>query len=97
MKILPIDQHCTAIQRGMAYIPEDRTHVGTAPNLSITDNVIMKKYRKPPLSHGWVVDGNAATQFAERLKDEYDIIVPNVETPVRLLSGGNLQRVILAT
>ncbi len=86
----------TAIQSGMAYIPEDRTHVGTAPNLSITDNVIMKKYRTPPISHGWVVDGNAATQFAKQLKEDYDIIVPNVETPVRLLSGGNLQRVILA-
>ena len=80
----------------MAYIPEDRTHVGTAPNLSITDNVIMKKYRTPPFSHGWVVDGKAATQFANKLKEEYDIIVPSVETPVRLLSGGNLQRVILA-
>lgn len=86
----------TAIQSGMAYIPEDRTHVGTAPNLSITDNVIMKKYRTSPISHGWVVDGNAATQFAKQLKEDYDIIVPNVETPVRLLSGGNLQRVILA-
>jgi ABC-type uncharacterized transport system ATPase subunit len=86
----------TAIQSGMAYIPEDRTHVGTAPNLSITDNVIMKKYRTPPISHGWVVDGKAAAQFARQLKEDYDIIVPNVETPVRLLSGGNLQRVILA-
>ena len=85
-----------AIQNGMAYIPEDRTHVGTAPNLSITDNVIMKKYRKPPISHGWVMDGNAATQFAKKLREDYDIIVPNVETSVRLLSGGNLQRVILA-
>ncbi|HSR21753.1 MAG TPA: ABC transporter ATP-binding protein, partial [Anaerolineales bacterium] len=35
------------IKRGVAYIPEDRTHVGTAPDLSITDNVIMKKYREP--------------------------------------------------
>ena len=32
----------------MAYVPEDRTHVGTAPSLSITDNVIMKKYQQPP-------------------------------------------------
>jgi ABC-type uncharacterized transport system ATPase subunit len=86
----------TAIKLGMAYIPEDRTHVGTAPNLSITDNVIMKKYRTSPFSHGWVVDGKVATHFAEKLKEEYDIIVPSVETPVRLLSGGNLQRVILA-
>jgi simple sugar transport system ATP-binding protein len=37
-----------------------------------------------------------ATKFANQLKTDYDIIAPNVETPVRLLSGGNLQRVILA-
>jgi simple sugar transport system ATP-binding protein len=86
----------TSIQHGVAYIPEDRTHVGTAPNLSITDNVIMKNYRIPPIAHGWALDFGAATEFAMKLKDEYDIIVPNVETPVRLLSGGNLQRVILA-
>jgi general nucleoside transport system ATP-binding protein len=84
------------IQSGLAYIPEDRTHVGSAPNLSVTDNVIMKKYRRPPLSHGWILDMPAATKFAKELKEAYDIIVPNVETPVRLLSGGNLQRVILA-
>jgi simple sugar transport system ATP-binding protein len=38
----------------------------------------------------------AATEFAKGLKEAYDIIVPTVSTPVRLLSGGNLQRVILA-
>ncbi len=84
------------IRRGLGYIPEDRTHVGTAPNLSVTDNVIMKKYRRPPIARGWMVDMTAATEFAEKLKEGYDIIVPTVETPVRLLSGGNLQRVILA-
>lgn len=84
------------IQNGMAYVPEDRTHVGTAPNLSVTDNVIMKKYRHPPISRGGLLDMTEATRFAKELKDAYDIIVPTVETPVRLLSGGNLQRVILA-
>ncbi len=84
------------IQHGMAYIPEDRTHVGTAPNLSVTDNVIMKKYRLPPISHGGLLDMSAAARFANELKQAYDIIVPGVTTPVRLLSGGNLQRVILA-
>jgi ABC-type uncharacterized transport system ATPase subunit len=84
------------IRQGLGYIPEDRTHVGTAPNLSVTDNVIMKKYRRAPIARGWMVDMNAAKSFAEDLKVSYDIIVPNVETPVRLLSGGNLQRVILA-
>jgi simple sugar transport system ATP-binding protein len=84
------------IQKGLAYIPEDRTHVGSAPNLSVTDNVIMKNYRKPPISHGMVLDKSAANKFAKELKEAYDIIVPTIETPVRLLSGGNLQRVILA-
>jgi len=84
------------IQHGMAYIPEDRTHVGSAPNLSVTDNVIMKNYRKSPISKGGMLDMPAATKFANELKQAYDIIVPTVNTPVRLLSGGNLQRVILA-
>jgi simple sugar transport system ATP-binding protein len=84
------------IQQGLGYIPEDRTHVGTAPNLSITDNVIMKKYRQEPIGHGWMVDMAEATRFANDLKEAYDIVVPKVETPARMLSGGNLQRVILA-
>jgi len=84
------------IQRGMAYVPEDRTHVGSSPNLSVTDNVIMKNYRQPPISRGGLLDMNEAGRFAKELKEAYDIIVPTVETPVRLLSGGNLQRVILA-
>jgi simple sugar transport system ATP-binding protein len=84
------------IKQGLGYIPEDRTHVGTAPSLSVTDNVIMKKYRQPPIARGLMIDQTEATSFANDLKNEYDIIVPTVETPVRLLSGGNLQRVILA-
>jgi len=84
------------IQHGMSYVPEDRTHVGSAPNLSVTDNVIMKKYRKPPIARGGLLDMAAATNFAKELKEAYDIVVPTVNTPVRLLSGGNLQRVILA-
>jgi len=84
------------IQHGMSYVPEDRTHVGSAPNLSITDNVIMKNYRKSPISNRGILDMPAAAKFADELKKAYDIIVPSINTPVRLLSGGNLQRVILA-
>jgi simple sugar transport system ATP-binding protein len=84
------------IDHGMSYVPEDRNHVGSSPNLSVTDNVIMKSYRKPPIAKGKMLDMNAAAKFAQELKESYDIIVPTVKTPVRLLSGGNLQRVILA-
>ncbi len=86
----------TSIDFGVAHIPEDRTHVGTAPNLSITDNIIMKKYREPPLAKRTSLDRDAAHEMAEGLKEEYTILAPSVETPTRNLSGGNVQRVILA-
>jgi ABC-type uncharacterized transport system ATPase subunit len=85
-----------AIDRGVSYVPEDRKEVGTAPNLSITSNLILKAYRKPPIARGMAVDYPVARQHAQELKSEYDIIAPSVDTSVRYLSGGNLQRVILA-
>ncbi len=84
------------IRRGISHIPEDRTHTGSAPNLSVTDNVIMKSYNLPPIARGWMLSSVAAQQYANELKRSYEILVPSVDTPVRLLSGGNLQRVILA-
>jgi general nucleoside transport system ATP-binding protein len=86
----------TGINHGISHVPEDRTHVGSAPNLSVTDNVIMKNYNRPPISKGWMMNAGAAESYARGLKEAYDIIVPSLNTPVRLLSGGNLQRVILA-
>lgn len=94
----PISNHSAlfGILRGVAHVPEDRTHVGTAPNLSITDNLIMKQYRLPPIDRHGFLNMSLATKLANKLKDDYEVVVPSVETPVRLLSGGNLQRVILA-
>lgn len=85
-----------AIQRGVAHVPEDRTGVGTAPNLSLVDNLIMKRYRASPIGHGWTIDMGAARTAASQLKDSYDIAAPSIETQARLLSGGNIQRLILA-
>ena len=81
---------------GLAHIPEDRTGVGTAPNLSVTNNLIMKNYYQDPISRGWKVDYIAAKEHAKELKDAYDIQAPSVATQVRKLSGGNLQKLILA-
>jgi simple sugar transport system ATP-binding protein len=86
----------SVIARGVAHIPEDRSAVGSAPNLSLTDNLIMKRYREPPVGRGWLMDDAAARTIATELKDEYAISAPSIETQARLLSGGNLQRLILA-
>ena len=84
------------IERGVAHVPEDRHGVGSAPNLSLVDNLIMKRYRAKPIARGWAIDAGAARKVATELKDGYAISAPSVDTQARLLSGGNLQRVILA-
>jgi ABC-type uncharacterized transport system ATPase subunit len=85
-----------AIRQRIAHIPEDRTGVGSAPNLSLTDNLIMKRFREAPVSRGWLIDDASARTLAESLKTEYAISAPSIDTQARLLSGGNLQRLILA-
>jgi simple sugar transport system ATP-binding protein len=85
-----------AIRAGVGHVPEDRTGVGSAPNLSIADNLIMKRYRERPVSRGWVIDTAIARRIAEGLREEYGIAAPSIDTQARLLSGGNLQRLILA-
>jgi simple sugar transport system ATP-binding protein len=84
------------IDLGVAHVPEDRASVGSAPNLSLTDNLIMKRYRESPVGRGWLVDDASARSIATALRDTYRIAAPTVDTEVRLLSGGNLQRAILA-
>jgi ABC-type uncharacterized transport systems, ATPase components len=85
-----------AIHEGVALVPEDRTGVGTSPNLSVADNLIMKRYRDAPIAHGWLMDVAAARGMAQGLKDEYAIAAPSIDTEARLLSGGNIQRLIFA-
>jgi simple sugar transport system ATP-binding protein len=86
----------TSIKSGVSHVPEDRNHVGSAPNLTITENTIMKSYRSEPIGNGWSINFSLARDNARQLKHEYDILAPSVRTMARKLSGGNLQKVILA-
>jgi simple sugar transport system ATP-binding protein len=85
-----------AINRRVSHVPEDRTGVGSSPGLSLADNLILKSYRQPPVANGWVLNRPVIRQQAEELKVAYDIVAPNVQVEARLLSGGNLQKAILA-
>ncbi len=79
-----------AIRQGMAHVPEDRNRVGSAPNLSLTDNLIMKQYGQPPIGHGWRIDSGAAEAFANQLRETYQIRAPSVDIQARLLSTHGL-------
>jgi len=95
---LPLDAHTNWMEVGqkLAHIPEDRAAVGSVPALGVAENLILKRYNRPPISTGWSINFAAVRQNGIRLVEKYKIATPTVDTPVRMLSGGNLQKVILA-
>ena len=76
----------------MSFIPEDRLGMGLAPSLSITDNMILKKYAD---TKGPFVDRKVGRTDAEEVIKALEVVTPSTETPVRRLSGGNVQKVLL--
>ena len=82
------------IEKGisMSFIPEDRLGMGLAPNFSITDNMMLKNYSE---AKGIFVDRKKARKEANELIKALDVVTPSSETPVRRLSGGNVQKVLV--
>jgi len=81
----------------VAYIPEDRIRTGSLPNLTLWENLILKHHRRKPLvKHKIILNFKEIFKFAEKRKREFEIVAPNIFVPARTLSGGNLQRLILA-
>lgn len=79
---------------GVGHIPEDRNKTGLMPDLPILENAILREYRNPPIRKGpWLMKGPAA-EFASRLVRDGDVRTPNISVAVRVLSGGNQQKLI---
>ena len=76
----------------MSFIPEDRLGMGLAPSLSIVDNMILKNYAQ---AKGPFVDRKTGRADAEHVIRELEVVTPSADTPVRRLSGGNVQKVLL--
>ncbi|HXD11667.1 MAG TPA: ABC transporter ATP-binding protein [Anaerolineales bacterium] len=95
---VPLNEHTNWMEVGqkLAHIPEDRAAVGSVPALGVAENLILKRYNRRPFSTRWSIDFSAVRENGVRLVEKYNIATPTVDTPVRLLSGGNLQKVILA-
>jgi simple sugar transport system ATP-binding protein len=84
-----------AILAGVAHVPEDRLGTGLAPSLSVTNNVVLKTYRRRSLSRGPLLALRRMREAALGIIRRYDVKTPGPETPVRNLSGGNLQKLVL--
>ena len=95
-KVLPSGRARAAIEGGLAHVPEDRLHTGLAAGLSVEDNMALKTYRTPLLSRLGMLRRKAISEKASGLVTQYDVKTPDTATPVRLLSGGNVQKVLLS-
>ncbi|MAW88015.1 MAG: sugar ABC transporter ATP-binding protein [Phyllobacteriaceae bacterium] len=84
-----------ALSHGIGRIPEDRHATGMIDDMSVAENVISEAYRSRRFSRFGFLDWSAARTFAERIIADYDVKCPSPEARVRLLSGGNMQKLIL--
>ena len=84
-----------AIAARVAHVPEERLGTGLAPGLSIASNVSLKTYRSPPISRGPLLLLRRMRERALELIRRYDVKAPGPDVPVRNLSGGNLQKLVL--
>lgn len=81
---------------GVAHIPEDRVSTGLAPSASLSDNLITGAHAKPPISKGIWIDKGPARDHAARLVKEFDVRPGNLAANAGSLSGGNMQKAIIA-
>ena len=81
---------------GLAYIPEDRAAVGSAAEASAADNLAMGFHRSAPLASGLFINPSAFAERARALIQRFAIRIANERVNVGTLSGGNLQKIVVA-
>ena len=90
LKLSPIEIKKLGVR--MNFVPEDRLGMGLAAGLDITENVMMRSYSEE--SH-FFLDRKKGSELATDIVDRYGIATPSIHNPVRQLSGGNIQKVLL--
>ncbi len=84
------------IKHGVGHIPEDRMGSGLLLDMSIAENLILEVRNDPRFEKTYMIDNEQVHKNAERLVQEYSISCPSVDVSARTLSGGNMQKAILA-
>jgi simple sugar transport system ATP-binding protein len=80
---------------GLAYVPEDRDAEGLDPRGPITRSAISLRYNRAPVARLGTIEAQAARAYARGLIDKYGVVAAGPDAPVRSLSGGNAQRLVV--
>lgn len=81
---------------GMRHIPEDRLQAGVNPTASVRENLICGRHYRPPLAGRWLMRAEEVQRYAAGLMERFAIVAPHTSTRVGALSGGNMQKVVIA-
>jgi ABC-type uncharacterized transport system ATPase subunit len=84
------------MEAGQAYIPEERMRDGAIREFSVQENVFLHEHNSPKYTHGIFLDFGKMAAHAQALVTQYAVKTPGLNTPIKNLSGGNIQKVILA-
>jgi len=84
------------IHAGVSHIPADRIGMGAVGDMAVADNIAMKGYREPPLAQRGILRPRRILAFAELMIEAFHIATPTPQTRLKFLSGGNIQKTILA-
>ena len=76
----------------LSFVPEDRLGMGLVGNMDIIDNMMLRSYRK---GKSMFLERKAPKDLAEKIINDLEVVTPNAKTPVRRLSGGNIQKVLV--
>ena len=76
----------------LSFVPEDRLGMGLVGNMDIIDNMMLRSFRK---GHSIFLNRKKPQHLAEEIVDELEVATPNLKTPVRNLSGGNIQKLLV--
>ncbi len=83
-------------QIGINYIPADRIGMGLASELSCVDNAILRNYYKKPISSGCIINYKKSEAHTREIVKTFNIDVADIYAPIKLLSGGNMQKLLFA-
>ncbi len=84
------------LRRGLSYIPEERMKEGVIREFNVSENIILREHANPPYARMSFFNFKAIAIRSKELVNNYNVKTPSVETPVKSLSGGNIQKIILA-
>lgn len=78
----------------LAFVPEDRIGMGLVGDMDMTDNMMIRSYRNGK-GQGPFLDRKGPRALAEKIKDQLEVMTPSISAPVRQMSGGNVQKVLV--